>query len=88
MAELAMHCYCSPPKQLVGFYFSFILYFLNMKPLSEVSPGLLDIQIQIQAVCSVYNVHNLLSRTGAHEVCSDENPSIAHLDSFILLVAS
>ena len=31
---------------------------------------------------SVYNVHNLLSRTGAHEVCSDENPSIAHLDSF------
>ena len=59
-----------------------------MKPLSEVVPGLLDIQIQIQAVCSVYNVHNLLSRTDAHEVCSDENPRIAHLDSFILLVAS
>ena len=29
----------------------FIFFFLNMKPLSEVAPGLLIIQIQIQEVC-------------------------------------
>ena len=38
------------------FLFSLLIfiYFLNMKPLSEVAPCLLDIQIQIQiqAVCS------------------------------------
>ena len=32
-------------------FYIYIYFFLNMKPLSEVVPGLLDIQIQIQAVC-------------------------------------
>ena len=35
------------------FWFSFI--FLNMKPLSEVAPGLLVIQIQIQAVWATHH---------------------------------
>ena len=36
-------------------FFNFHLFILNMKPLSEVVPGLLDVQIQIQAVCCVSN---------------------------------
>ena len=44
-----------PSKTAPRIFFSFILKFsfilLNMKPLSEVAPGLLVIQIQIQAVC-------------------------------------
>ena len=41
-------------------FFSFI--FLNMKPLSEVAPILLVIQIQIQAVCYMlqHAVYNLI----------------------------
>ena len=34
-------------------YLNFYLSFFNMKPLSEVGPGLLVVQIQIQAVCYV-----------------------------------
>jgi hypothetical protein len=35
-----------------SFIFKFSFIFLNMKTLSEVAPGLLVIQIQIQVVCS------------------------------------
>jgi hypothetical protein len=34
-----------------SFIFKFSFVFLNAKPLSEVAPGLLVSQIQIQAVC-------------------------------------
>ena len=34
------------------FYILIFIYFLNMKPLSEVATGLLVVQIQIQAVWS------------------------------------
>ena len=50
-----MPCYCSPPKRPTGFLFFSIFFsflFLNMKPLSEVAPGLLVIQIPIQAMCT------------------------------------
>ena len=37
-----------------SYTFKFLFIVLNMKPLSEVAPGLLAIQIQVQAVCLIH----------------------------------
>ena len=44
------------------FFFLFSFIFLNMKPLSEVAPGFLVIQIQIQAVCTIKNASLIIQR--------------------------
>ena len=47
----------SKPAHRIFFLFSLLIliFFLNMKPLSDVAPGLLVNQVQIQAVCSAKN---------------------------------
>ena len=53
--QILEHPNC-PPNLFFSFLFLFIS--LNMKPLSEVAPGLLVIQIQIQAVWKVKSDKN------------------------------
>ena len=57
---------------LLYLIFSFI--FLNMKPLSKVAPGLLFIQIQIQAVC----------RSKQSYYCTTIRPFEMHCRSFLI----
>ena len=47
-------CPVSAALQNCSFLFIFLFLFLNMKPLLEVAPGLLVIQIPIQAVWKIY----------------------------------
>ena len=50
------------------FLFSLLICFLNMKPLSEVSAGILVIQIQIQAVWTVALLAVIPSLTAVHQM--------------------
>ena len=68
-----------PSKMAHGIFFSllyliFSFIFLNTKPLSKVAPGLLFIQIQIQAVC----------RSKQSYYCTTIRPFEMHCRSFLI----